>query len=441
MKNIYTFILAIFSLSINAQENVKINEFMASNTSTVADETGSFEDWIEIYNPNSFEVNIAGYYISDALDNIQKYKIPETSEEAKIPANGFLIIWADSKSHLGHLHTNFKLSASGDVLVLTAVDGTTIVDQYTFGVQTTDISEGRKTDGATTWKFFNTPTPGASNNTIVEPEPNTNKLIYYWHFNNLNTSTGDVKEVSADFNAISSANPKMTYTGSNSSGRDMDEFSTGSSLNLNLSELAGKGIRVRNESESRSLIFDLPTNGHEDIVFEYSVQRSGQGMLKNIIHYTIDGINYTQNNLASNTFNMLENYTLIKIDFSNISEVKNNPNFKIRITFEGNTSIADGNNRFDNITLKGNEIGLTINEIKNSIFNIFPNPFQNEINVTGLNNFDVIKIIDIKSKVVFESKFENTKNKSLDLIDLDSGVYFIEINSNKQKLLQKLIKE
>jgi hypothetical protein len=444
MKKVYTLVMTLLtSLSFQAQD-LKINEFMASNSNTIADENGNFEDWIEIYNPNNFEVDLAGYFISDATDNPQKYRIPETSEEAKIPANGFLLIWADSKSHLGHLHTNFKLSASGDDILLSDANGN-LIDSYTFGSQTTDISEGRATDGADNWVFFNVPTPGASNNTTPvdpdpEPNPSNKKVIYYWHFNNLDTSTGDVTEIPADYKAISSATPKMTYTGSNSSGRDMDHFNTGSSINLSMGESDGKAVRVRNESENRSLAFDLPTNGHEDIIFEYAVHRSGQGMLKNIIAYSIDGTNFIQTNLSSNSFDVTENYSLISVDFSDISGVKNNANFKVRITFEGNTNIPDGNNRFDNITLKGTEMELAVSNLTNENMLVYPNPFENQIKIQQAEPFNKIKIVDLSGKTVFEDVFTATKSKTIQVSELNRGIYFIEVSSHTQKASSMLRK-
>ena len=70
----------------------------------------------------------------------------------------------DKEPEQGILHLDdVKLSSDGEDIGLTAADGTTIIDSYTFGAQTTDVSEGRMPDGGTTWQFFNVPTPGAMN--------------------------------------------------------------------------------------------------------------------------------------------------------------------------------------------------------------------------------------------------------------------------------------
>ena len=56
-----------------------INEFLASNSSIKTDENGEYDDWIEIYNGTENEINIGGLYITDNLDNVDKYQIPFNS--------------------------------------------------------------------------------------------------------------------------------------------------------------------------------------------------------------------------------------------------------------------------------------------------------------------------------------------------------------------------
>jgi hypothetical protein len=185
---ISTFQMSLTGITIPAgSSQLFINEFMASNSTIIADEFSEFNDWIELYNPNNTAVSLAGYYLSDDATNPLKYQIP-TNSTAAIPANGFLLIWADNQTEQGDLHTNFALGTAGEDLLLTAPDGQTLVDSYTFGAQTTDVSEGRSLDGAATWTFFTSPTPNASNNPLltseiieenglVYPNPFTDKLI------------------------------------------------------------------------------------------------------------------------------------------------------------------------------------------------------------------------------------------------------------------------
>jgi hypothetical protein len=149
---------SVFLTNICTAQNLFINEFMASNSSTIADpDFNNFADWIEIYNAEVFAVNIKDYFITDDLNNPQKYKIPT---DLIIAAGGYFLIWADDSS-FGN-HTNFKLSASGESIGL--YDPTAIlIDTLTFGEQQNDISEGRFPDGETVrFKFFPS-SPGAPN--------------------------------------------------------------------------------------------------------------------------------------------------------------------------------------------------------------------------------------------------------------------------------------
>ena len=138
-----------------------INEFMASNATTIRDDADEYDDWIEIYNASNIAISLQGYYLTDDLKNPTKWAFPNIT----IAAQGYLLIWADNDVHQPGLHANFKLSADGEQIGLH--DGSTFIDQVIFGAQRTDVSYGRKQDGAQEWVFFqaphNPPTPGAKN--------------------------------------------------------------------------------------------------------------------------------------------------------------------------------------------------------------------------------------------------------------------------------------
>lgn len=149
---------------------LKINEFLASNSSSNADEAGEFDDWIEIYNPTEETLNLSNLFLTDNPDNLTKWHFPEGS--STIAPGDFLLIWSDEDGSQGPLHANFKLSASGEFLALVDSNGISIIDSLTFGPQSTDISWGRSPDGSTNWRELS-PTPGSSNQ-LLEVEP---KLI------------------------------------------------------------------------------------------------------------------------------------------------------------------------------------------------------------------------------------------------------------------------
>lgn len=150
-----------------------INEFMASNSHTIADEHGDYDDWIEIYNPEDDAIWLGDKYLTDNLAERDKWQFPDTY----IESGEFLIIWADNDPEDGPLHTNFKLSKDGEEIGLFTSNLATI-DEYIYGEQTTDKSEGRLPNGDDNWIFFDSPTPGASNQSsdILITDINTTKM-------------------------------------------------------------------------------------------------------------------------------------------------------------------------------------------------------------------------------------------------------------------------
>jgi len=155
-----------------------INELMASNVYTIQDEHGEYDDWIEIFNPRNDTLDIAGYYVTDDLNQPHKHQISSGSSMTKIPPGGFLLLWADGQPEQGPLHLSFKLSATGEAFGIFPPDSYIPFDTVTFGAQTADISYGRYPDGHDHWVYFNHPTPGASNVIPQDDEPEVELFVY-----------------------------------------------------------------------------------------------------------------------------------------------------------------------------------------------------------------------------------------------------------------------
>ncbi|MEE9431727.1 MAG: lamin tail domain-containing protein [Melioribacteraceae bacterium] len=159
-------------------ENIKnnnlklyINEFQASNTKTIADDFGEFEDWIEIYNASEKSININGLYITDNFENLTKYKLHSSAAgKSIIKAKGFYLLWADENSKQGNNHLNFKLSSKGEQIALVSVveNDTTIIDSISYTALGKDISYARIDDGGNEWKTFTESTPGYSNDPTTD---------------------------------------------------------------------------------------------------------------------------------------------------------------------------------------------------------------------------------------------------------------------------------
>ncbi len=53
-----------------------ISEFMATNQNTVQDEDGEASPWIEIFNPTTNDVNLAGWALTDDPNNLMQWRFP-----------------------------------------------------------------------------------------------------------------------------------------------------------------------------------------------------------------------------------------------------------------------------------------------------------------------------------------------------------------------------
>ncbi len=166
-----------------------INEVMPSNSSTIMDEAGQYEDWIEIYNPNAESVNLAGCYLTDdhfGGTNWEMTQIPsDFPAQTSVPAGGFLLAWFDEHLSQGAMHVNTKLGTTEDAVYLIAPDGETILDYISWNAETSlgpDLSYGRYLDGTENWIVFGLDgdlpvSPGIHNGPVSIEDPSTPETI------------------------------------------------------------------------------------------------------------------------------------------------------------------------------------------------------------------------------------------------------------------------
>ena len=141
---------------------VVINELMASNSETSLDPQGDADDWIELHNTSDATVDLSGMYLSDDRSNPKKWQFPPGTT---IPANGYLVVWADDDTDDSPgLHANFKLSAKGESVVLSDTDanGNTVVDAVDFPALGRDVAYGRWPDGTGTFQVLPVSSPGVA---------------------------------------------------------------------------------------------------------------------------------------------------------------------------------------------------------------------------------------------------------------------------------------
>ena len=152
-------------LDVVDNQTVWINELLAKNEAINVDETGEYDDWIELWNYDQAEVDLANHYLTDKRDNLTKWQFPDSA--VQIFPDEYMLIWCDEDQEDGGLHTNFKLSSGGEFLALVHPDGETIIDSISFPSQAEDISYGRilSSDFQYEWDYLS-PTPGYSNTSL-----------------------------------------------------------------------------------------------------------------------------------------------------------------------------------------------------------------------------------------------------------------------------------
>jgi hypothetical protein len=155
-------------LELNASSLV-INEFQASNDTTIADEFEEYDDWLELYNNADSTLNLGGWSLSDDPLDPAKWLLPDV----EIDPFGFLLLWMDDDEEQGELHSTFNMNRDGEFIGLYHRNGEFFspVDTFSFGYQETDRSLARIPDGGPDWVVAD-PTPGATNVPIaVRPLP------------------------------------------------------------------------------------------------------------------------------------------------------------------------------------------------------------------------------------------------------------------------------
>ena len=142
-------------LSIAPPTNLKVNEVMAN--------PNGGDDWFELFNPETNHVQLDGLVWSD------RTTIPATNRAIAslsfIAPGGFIQFIADDRD-VPSDHTSFRLSSSGDNVILYAPDRSNVVERVTYTTpQANGVSFGRLPDGSTNIVTFaaGRSTPGESN--------------------------------------------------------------------------------------------------------------------------------------------------------------------------------------------------------------------------------------------------------------------------------------
>lgn len=188
ITKLFIFVILIYTSLINAQQ-IYINEILS---------TGS-PDWVELYNPNNFDVDLSGWHTWDPSTVGSHYILPPLTI---IPAKGFLVLFCDDGNN--GLHTNYKLSSGGETVWIGNTTGV-VVDSVIFPALTSGTSYGRNPDGSPIFEIFTNPSQGASNSTVINNPPtieNPTRIPFY-------PTSNDIVYIYANVTDDSGLNPEV----------------------------------------------------------------------------------------------------------------------------------------------------------------------------------------------------------------------------------------
>lgn len=149
---------------------IRINEFMATgspfyNELVIEGEAASGSDWLELFNTTNDTIRLVQgrWFVTDTLGNPEGWELPDTM----ILPRGYLIIWCDDfDTTITQMHSNFRLSSSGEHLGLfyNPQDLPIMaIDTLRYTTQFAGQSQARFPDGTVNWIFSVNPTPNAAN--------------------------------------------------------------------------------------------------------------------------------------------------------------------------------------------------------------------------------------------------------------------------------------
>ena len=178
-------LLALASQPMLAQmdASIKLNEVMTQNESSLIDEYGVRNAWLEIANISHSTYNIRGMYITTDRSVLDKKtsvpervsrmsQIPNGDERTNLTGRQLIVLQLGSQPAQGSLHLSVKVDATKPTwIALYNGNATQLIDSITVPVLGADQSFARIANNGTTadWevKSADRVTPGIQNQTVV----------------------------------------------------------------------------------------------------------------------------------------------------------------------------------------------------------------------------------------------------------------------------------
>ena len=84
---------------------------------------------------------------------------------------------------------------------------------------------------------------------------------------------------------------------------------------------------------------------------------------------------------------------------------------------------------------------LGVNQFDNNNFVFYPNPTNDFITISSKDSetINAIKVYDLLGKTIYFDTYKNITSQTIDLSSVNSGMYFIEVKTNNNLIVKKII--
>ena len=209
-----------------------------------------------------------------------------------------------------------------------------------------------------------------------------------------------------------------------------------------LSNMRGLQIKqpFQNDGFENQLIFEISTTAYQDILMGFAAKNENAAHTI-LVDYSIteNTTEWTTAGLENSSFSLSEDYQTYEIDFSAIDAVNNNPNFKMRLRFDGENMTLDNGDRvtFNNFSVKGSTYTFKIPDNLPLKFNVYPNPVSEILYIVHSYPTVDFKLFSIDGKLVESGTLTGLK---INISTLQKGLYILQLEVDGKKEIKKIIK-
>jgi len=142
--------------------------------------------------------------------------------------------------------------------------------------------------------------------------------------------------------------------------------------------------------------------------------------------------------------NQISYFTVPSLGVSGTSGWFSSSNFsETRLIVETIASVQ-AVHKFDNLIISAvDTVPLSTQDFISSKFNVFPNPINDVVTITNNENINIeqIQIFDVAGKSVKTHSFTNVNEVQLNVENLASGSYLLQIKTDKGMAVKKIVKK